>query len=72
MAEIPKSAAPFIQEYRFEEFDPARDSELVIERLLAFGNREEIHWLYQTYGREQLRNWVEKSGANHLPFSRYQ
>ncbi len=71
MIQIPKSTAPFFQEYTFEKLDPVQHQDLVIERLLAYGNREEIRWLYHTYGRGQLRAWVSEMGARRLPRLRY-
>jgi hypothetical protein len=71
MPQIPPSTKPFFQEYMFDQLDPVKHRELIIERLLAYGNREEIRWLYQTYGREQLSLWVSENGARRLPSLRY-
>jgi hypothetical protein len=71
MVQIPLSATPFFQEYTFDKLDPVTNRELIIERLLAYGNREEIRWLYQSYGREQLRVWISENGARLLPRLRY-
>ncbi len=49
--EIPRTLAQFFQEYTFENLDAERDAELVIERTLAWGNREELRWLFARYGR---------------------
>lgn len=67
---IPASAAPFFQEYRFETLDAEADGALVIERILAFGNREELAWLFHDYGRERIKNWVSENGARRLPWRR--
>jgi hypothetical protein len=66
-ATIPASAAPFFQEYRFDQLDPDRHASLVIERLLAYGNRAELRWLFETYGQARIRAWVAEMGAYHLP-----
>ena len=71
MVQIPPSSAPFFQEYTFDKLDPVIHRDLIIERLLAYGNREEIRWLYQTYGRDQLYAWVNENGARLLPRLRY-
>ena len=63
---IPASAAPFFQEYRFETLDAEADAPLVIERILAFGNREELAWLFHYYGRERIRDWVSENGQRRL------
>ncbi len=71
MDDLPPTTRSFFQEYIFEKLDPAQHRELIIERLLAYGNREEIRWLYQTYGKDQLRAWVSEMGAWRLSRLRY-
>ncbi len=44
---------------------------LIIERILAYGDRAEVRWLLDTYGRERVREWVMASGANRLSRRRY-
>jgi len=38
---IPETTLLFFQEYALDRLDPERDGDLVIERLLAYGNRTE-------------------------------
>ena len=71
MQPIPESTRPFFQEYDFEKLDPGRDSALVIERLLAYGNREEVRWLLSSYGEARVRGWLSESGTHRLPRRRY-
>jgi len=71
MYSIPKTALPFFQEYDFEQLDPERDRDLVIERLLAYGNRDEVSWLIRNYGWVHVRHWLSKSRAQRLPGRRY-
>ncbi len=71
MTDIPPTTRSFFQEYAFDKLDPTQHRELIIERLLAYGNRAEIRWLYQNYGKEQLRNWVSEMGVRRLPRLRY-
>lgn len=68
---LPASLAPFFQEYRFASLDPDVHAELVIERVLAFGNREEVRWLLKRYGRDRVRTWLAGPGARRLPRRRY-
>lgn len=70
-AGIPRSLAPCFQEYDLEQLDPAQHSDLIIERTLAYGDRRAARWLWQRYGRAQLRAWVERDGARRLPWRRY-
>ena len=71
MIQISPNTASFFQEYSFAKLDPVTHRDLIIERLLAYGNREEIRWLYQTYGRDQVSAWVSENGARLLPRLRY-
>jgi len=70
-AGIPRSLAPCFQEYDLERLDPAQHAELVIERVLARGDRRELRWLFDRYGRVQIAEWVRLSGARRLPWRRY-
>jgi hypothetical protein len=69
--QIPASAAPFFQEYRFSDLDPENDSSLVMERILAFGSREELGWLFRFFGRDKIKAWVGENGMRRLPYRRY-
>lgn len=67
MQNIPPTLAPFFQEYDFAALNPHRDSHTIIERILQFGNRLEIKWLFNTYPREQIASWVRQFGKEKLP-----
>ena len=54
MPEIPISAAPFFQEYVFSDLDADKHAGLVLERLLAYGDRQEVRWLFDTYGGSRI------------------
>ena len=71
MNSIPETALPFFQEYDFERLDAERDRDLLIERLLAYGNQDEVRWLLQNYGWAYVRHWLSESGARRLPMRRY-
>lgn len=71
MQSIPETTLPFFQEYDFERLDPERDGDLVIERLLAYGNRDEVRWLLGHYGQARLQHWLSESGTRRLPQRRY-
>ncbi len=71
MINIPPTTRSFFQEYAFEKLDPTQHRDLIIERLFSYGNREEIRWLYQTYGQDKLRDWVGEMGARRLSRLRY-
>lgn len=69
--QIPATAKPFFQEYNFDFLDVDQHAALIIERILAYGNRAEVRWLLETYGRDQISGWVIQSGMSNLPQRRY-
>jgi hypothetical protein len=71
MQSVPKSSSAFFQEYRFETLDGVKHAALIMERLLAYGNRSEIRWLFDNYGVEEIRHWVKEHGERLLPRRRY-
>jgi hypothetical protein len=68
---IPITTAPFFQEYTFSTLDADVHAALVIERILAYGDRDEVHWLFEYYGKPRLRDWIQKDGLRLLPKRRY-
>ena len=72
MQSIPETARPFFQEFDFDRIDPERSGDLIIERLLAFGNRDEVSWLLKHYGQVRVQRWLSESGIRRLPRRRYQ
>jgi hypothetical protein len=71
MESIPETTQPFFQEYEFKRLDLQRDGDLIIERLLALGNRDEVRWLLLHYGLDNVRRWLSESGTRRLPRRRY-
>ena len=70
-AGIPRTLAPCFQEYDLERLDPNEHGDLLIERVLAYGNRRELRWLFHIYGQERVSEWVKRMGARRLPWRRY-
>jgi hypothetical protein len=64
---VPRSLAPFLQEYNIEDVDPERGRHTLIERTLRYGNRAEIRWLFWRYGERAIADWVQRWGALRLP-----
>lgn len=67
VSKIPASLAPFFQEYTLEQLDLERSANTIIERTLQFGDREEIRWLFHSYSRRKIRDWVQRWGQAALP-----
>jgi hypothetical protein len=66
-ANIPKSLTPFFQEYDLANLNLQRASATIIERVLQYGNRAEIRWLFQVYPKSEIAGWVSKWGDYALP-----
>ncbi len=67
MNPLPPTLAPFFQEYDLSILDIRKDAHTIIERVLQFGNRAEIRWLFATYSQDEIRNWVTRFGNEKLP-----
>ncbi len=70
-AGIPRSLSPCFQEYELDRLEPARHRDLLIERVLAYGNRRELCWLFERFGRPRVTTWVQQRGNRRLPWRRY-
>ena len=72
---IPRSLAPFFQEYKLDDLDPEQAAATIIERTLRYGNRAELRWLFTRYPEAVIADWVRRWGhfglpASHLAFWR--
>jgi len=67
MQPIPLSLAPFFQEYDIAKLTPENDSHTIIERVLQYGNRKEIRWLFDTYSGKKIKAWVKLWSKDKLP-----
>jgi hypothetical protein len=54
MTDIPISLRPCFPEYNFEQLDLVERRDLIVERTLAYGNRQELRWLFRCYGWAHL------------------
>jgi len=64
---IPRSLAPFFQEYHLDDLDPDRVAATIIERTLRYGNRAELRWLFGRYSEATIAEWVRCWGRFGLP-----
>ncbi|MBN1147942.1 MAG: hypothetical protein JXA78_11860 [Anaerolineales bacterium] len=65
--EIPPGLLPHFQEYDPANLDLERDSNLIIQRALEFGNWEETRWLFRVYGAKRIRAFLRQHGERWLP-----
>ncbi|MBN1314091.1 MAG: hypothetical protein JXA42_01440 [Anaerolineales bacterium] len=68
---IPISLVPCFQEYNLDDLYLERDRILIIERVLAYGDRREVRWLLATFGVEAIKDWLSGSGARRLSRRRH-
>jgi Family of unknown function (DUF6922) len=64
---IPRSLAPFFQEYNLDNLDPDQAAATIIERTLRYGNRAELRWLFARYSEATIAEWVRRWGRFGLP-----
>ncbi|KXK15833.1 MAG: hypothetical protein UZ14_CFX002000270 [Chloroflexi bacterium OLB14] len=67
MSAIPISLKPFFQEYDINKLSAEKDAHTIIERVLQFGNRQEIKWLFSTYASKSIIEWINQFGEDKLP-----
>lgn len=48
-----------------KNIDLERHARYVIERVLDFGNDDEVRWLWHTYSKRKIHNVVQKSRVLH-------
>jgi hypothetical protein len=63
---IPKSLAPHFQEFDLGKLDLQRDALTIIQRTLEFGDLTELRWLFNTYARKVICEFVRQRGERWL------
>jgi len=63
---LPAGFKPFFQEYDLTELDPAAHADLIIQRILEYGDWEDIRWLFEIYGAARIRLFLRKYGERWL------
>jgi squalene cyclase len=49
-----------------DELDIKRDANLVIQRVLEFGDWDEFRWLFELYGAKRIRKFIRAYGERWL------
>lgn len=65
-AKIPERLKVYFQEYDVDQLNMKRDANLVIQRVLEFGDWEEIRWLFTLYGSRRIRKFIREYGERWL------
>jgi hypothetical protein len=60
---IPETTLPFFQEYDFEHLDPERNGDLIIERLLAYGDQDTVRWLLCNYRQARVQRGLSEAST---------
>lgn len=50
-----------------KSIDPEKHKRYIIERILDFGNDQEVHWMWHYYGKKLIADVVKKSRVLHGP-----
>jgi hypothetical protein len=64
--QIPEGLWPYFQEYDPARLDLVGDADLILQRALEFGTWEEARWLFATYGRQRIRDFLRRRGERLL------
>lgn len=59
---LPTDAGWLFPEYDFETMDLNHHKGVIIERMLERGMWNQLHWLFATYGEEEVASWVQQHG----------
>lgn len=66
MTQIPDTLAPFFPEYDFATLDVEADAQVIVERVLEYGTRTDLRWLFVHYGQDRIRDFVRRRGCRAL------
>ena len=58
---IPKFLKKYFWDVDFREIDKTKNSHFVIERILEYGDKKDIHWLFGSYSLNQIKEVVYKT-----------
>lgn len=64
--DLPERLKIYFQEYNPDQLELKRDANLVIQRVLEFGNWDEIRWLFELYGARRIRKFIRQYGERWL------
>jgi len=59
---LPADAAWLFPEYDFDTMGLESHNSVIIERILERGTWEQLNWLFVTYGKADVAEWVRRHG----------
>ncbi|MBI4314821.1 MAG: hypothetical protein HY872_09025 [Chloroflexi bacterium] len=63
---VPKSLAPHFQEFSLRKLNVQRDALVIMQRVLEYGDLAELRWLFETYGRSAINEFVRQRDESWL------
>ena len=66
LSTIPDRLAAYFHEYDMARIDLRNDANLVIQRIIEFGDWDELRWLFRLYGAKRIRIFVREYGERLL------
>lgn len=63
---VPITLKPYFQDYDLENIHLRRDTDLIIQRTLEFGDWHEIRWLFTVYRRGHIQRFLRRHGERWL------
>lgn len=61
MRQIPSFLKKYFWDVKFEEIDKIKNSSFIIERILEYGNKKALRWLFENYSLNQIKDVVYKT-----------
>ena len=61
---LPESFRPLLWSYKFSEIDPKEHKRVIIVNVLNYGDLKQWRWLIKTYGRKEIKEFIESTPAS--------
>lgn len=66
MSQIPSSLQPVLWSVNVDHLDRERDKSYIIHQILSYGTLDEINWVFQNYGKNEISDTF-----THQPYKDY-
>ena len=63
---VPRTLKPFFQEFDLSRLDLREDARVIMQRTLEYGDLAELRWLFETYPRREIKEFVRSRGEHWL------
>ncbi|HBQ96456.1 MAG: hypothetical protein M1294_11380 [Firmicutes bacterium] len=55
---LPETLQPLFHRYKADQLETEKHALIIIPTVLQFGDWNQIHWLFQTYGWDYIKSWI--------------